>query len=85
MFVRCLDILLAAVLLAFFLPLLVCYSIVARLDSGRSHSNRSRLFKISLLEQQIAGVFNFERTLDGHACLEAYGYLVDFSFAGGRL
>ncbi len=75
---RCLDILLAALLLTFFLPLLAWYSVLARLDSLRSRSNRSELFKMSLLKRQIAGELSFERAI------EAYEDLIDSTFAEGR-
>lgn len=75
---RCLDILLAALLLTFFLPFLAWYSVLARLDSLRSRSNRSELFKMSLLKRQIAGELSFERAI------EAYEDLIDSTFAEGR-
>ena len=75
---RCFDLLLAALLLIFFLPLLAWYSVLARLDSWRSRSNQSELFKISLLKRQIAGELSFERAI------EAYEDLIDSTFAEGR-
>ncbi len=78
MFDRFFDLLLVALLLTFFLPLLAWYSILAKLDSRRSHRNRFELFEISLLKRQITGEFNFERAI------EAYEDLIDSTFAEGR-
>jgi hypothetical protein len=68
----------AALLLTFFLPLLVWYSILASLESRRSGSNRSQLFKIDLFNPRIAGEFCSERAI------EAYEDLIDSTFAEGR-
>ena len=84
MFYRYFDPLLAALLLAFFLPLFVCYLFVVRLNSEHSRSNQSEHFKVVPLRRRIAGIFRFERALDGRGFLEAYEYLVDSSLAEGR-
>lgn len=84
MLYRCFNLPLAALQLALFLPLFVCYLFVVRLDSGRSRSNRSELFKNGPSRRRIAGAFSFERALDGYAFHEAYEYLVDSSFVEGR-
>lgn len=75
---RCVDSLVAALLLAFFIPLLAWYFIRNAIDSRRSSTNRAELFKIDLLERQIAGQFQFERAI------EAYEELIDSTFAEGR-
>ena len=85
MFDRCFNLLLAALLHIFFLPLFVCYLIVARLDSARSRADQPELSNIGYRTRQIAGSFSFERPLNAHAYLEAYENLVDFSLDGGRL
>ncbi len=72
---RYVDFLLATLLLAFFLPLLVWYAIVATVSSRRPHHSRFQLFKISLLKRQIAGEFSFERAIG------AYEDLIDSTFA----
>ena len=78
MFDRCLNILLDALLLAFFLPLLTWYFLAAKLASVHSRSNASELYKISLLKQQIAGEFRFE------SAIGAYEALIDSTLAEGR-
>ncbi|MGC1463975.1 MAG: hypothetical protein WA802_17375 [Terracidiphilus sp.] len=78
MFDRFLNFFLAALLLAFFLPLLAWYSIRATLDSRRSRPNRSELSEIGRLKRQIAAEFNFERAI------EAYEELIDSTFAEGH-
>jgi len=80
----CLYLLLAALLLAVFLPLFVCYSIVARLGSGRSRSNRSELFHISLRNRQFAAGFSFDCAFEACKHLDAFEYLTGSSLAEAR-
>ena len=75
---RCLNVLFAALLLAYFLPLLAWYFIRAALDSTRADSNRDELFRIDFLRRQIAGQFSFEHAIEG------YEELIDSTCAEGR-
>jgi hypothetical protein len=76
---RFVDLLFAALLVTFFLPLLGWYSILAGWDSVRAGLNRRKVSGVELFKQQIAGEFNFERAI------EAYEELIDSTFAEGRL
>ena len=83
LFNRFLDVLLAALLVAFFLPSVAWYAVVAGISSMRGRSTRSAISQmdfagIGLLKRQFAGEFNFERAID------AYEELIDSTFAGGR-
>jgi hypothetical protein len=75
---RCADVLQAALLLSYFLPLLAWYSILAAYESRRAVSKRSRV-SAAYHFKQTAGEFNFERAI------EAYEELIDSTFAEGRL
>ena len=76
---RFVDLLFAALLLAFLLPLLGWYSILAGLDSLGAGFNRRKVPGADLFKQQSAGEFNFERAL------EAYERLIDSTFAKARV
>lgn len=76
---RCANLLLAALLLAFFLPLLGWYSILAGLDSVSAGLNRRKPSGVDLFKQHAAGEFNFERAI------ESYEELIDSTFAEGQL
>jgi hypothetical protein len=75
---RCLDAIVAALLLVLFVPVLVWYSIRAGLRSRAAIFHRAKSSRIANLEQQIAGEFNFE------LAIEAYEDLIDSTFAEGR-
>jgi hypothetical protein len=83
---RCSDAAHAALLLAFFVPLLAWYLVLAGFDSARAATTRrrfSRGFKplehpgLGLLKQQFVGEFAFDHSI------EAYEHLIDSTYAEG--
>lgn len=78
MFDRCVDAVVAALLLVALLPSLAWYSLRAGLRSRAAAFHRAQPARIAALKQQIAGEFNFE-----HA-IEAYEDLIDATLAESR-
>lgn len=78
MFSRCLDAVLAALLLVFLLPSFFWYLIRTGLHSRATVSHRNRTARVFSLKQQFAAEFNFERAI------EAYEQLIDSTFAESR-
>lgn len=74
---RCIDVVFAALLLTFFLPLLAWYSIHAALDARTSKRSRARIFKTDHTHET-AGELSFDRAI------AAYEELIDRTFADGR-
>lgn len=80
---RCAYHVLAALLLAFLLPLLAwrivlasASTLAARLRDG-SAGNPAQRQRLNLLKQQLVGEFAFDRAI------EAYEYLIDSTYAEG--
>ena len=72
------DLLLIALLLSVFLPLLAWYSILAGLDYLSARFKRRKAPLVDFFKLPSAGEFNF------HGAIEAYEGLIDSTFAKGR-